>query len=487
MLVVRNAVPQDLDAIHALAQGAGPGMTTFKPDRAALAQRLSVAAASFGAGLPRAQADYLFVLEDLAVGRVCGVAAIKAAVGVAEPFYNYRISTSVHANEAAGRVHHAQSLHLTHDLSGASELCSLYLHPDYRKGANGRLLSKARLLFVAQFADLFAPTIFAEMRGVQDALGRSPFWESVGRPFFQMDFHEADDLCGQGDRLFIEQLVPRLPLYTHLLTDAARAAIGQTHADTAPARRLLEQEGLHFDGYVDIFDGGPVFAGQGARPARAAREPAADSPGMARRSAPRHRWWRPRPGSAFAPSSPLWMRRSPMYMPTRRPTYRPTYRPIRRPIRRPHGCTCRRQRATRSTATRVQWCACWPWPLASRDARPWTNAQRRQHGSGWRAASGASPIPNWARSSSAHRAVNCGRSTANSSRCRTAAWAANAAPARRSARWPPSRPSLPRSRKPNDGLHRRQVDRRSRAGGNPMTACTAAAKSTVVPAQAGTQ
>lgn len=271
MLAVRNAVPQDLYAIHALAQGAGPGMTTFKPDRAALARRLEVAAASFGAGLPPTQADYLFVLEDLAAGQLCGVSAVKAAVGVAEPFYNYRISTSVHVHAAARRIHRAQSLHLTHDLSGASELCSLYLHPDYRKGANGRLLSKARLLFVAQFPDLFAATIFAEMRGVQDAQGRSPFWESVGRPFFQMDFHEADDLCGQGDRLFIEQLVPRLPLYTHLLTDGARAAIGQTHADTAPARRLLEQEGLHFDGYVDIFDGGPVLQAK-VRDLRALRE-----------------------------------------------------------------------------------------------------------------------------------------------------------------------------------------------------------------------
>ncbi|HEX8605124.1 MAG TPA: arginine N-succinyltransferase, partial [Pseudoduganella sp.] len=28
---------------------------------------------------------------------------------------------------------------------------------------------------------------------------------------------------------------------------------------TAPARRLLEQEGMHYEGYVDIFDAGPVL------------------------------------------------------------------------------------------------------------------------------------------------------------------------------------------------------------------------------------
>lgn len=259
MLVLRNAREHDLDAVHALARDSGPGMTTLKADRAALRARLAVAAASFGGDVAPVDADYLFVLEDLDNGRVAGVSAIKGAVGVREPFYNYRISTSVHSSPATGRVNRVASLHLTHDLSGASELCSLYLHPDYRSGTNGRLLSKARLLFMAQFPALFARRIFAEMRGFQDEEGVSPFWESVGRPFFHMDFHEADDLCGRGDRLFIEQLVPRLPLYTHLLGPAAQAAIGRTHADTVPARRLLEQEGLRFDGYVDIFDGGPVL------------------------------------------------------------------------------------------------------------------------------------------------------------------------------------------------------------------------------------
>jgi arginine N-succinyltransferase len=259
MLVVRNACESDLDAIFALAVGAGPGMTTLKPDRELLRARLAVAAASFAGDIALADADYLFVLEDLAQGLVCGIAAIKGAVGMREPFYNYRICTSVHASPTTGLVNRVQSLHLSHDLSGASELCSLYLHPNYRRGTSGKLLSKARLLFIAQFPDLFAETIFAEMRGLQDEHGMSPFWDSVGRPFFRMDFQDADDLCGKGDRSFIEHLVPRLPLYTHLLSDNACAAIGLTHRDTVPARRLLEREGLQFDGYIDIFDGGPVL------------------------------------------------------------------------------------------------------------------------------------------------------------------------------------------------------------------------------------
>lgn len=271
MLVVRSAAETDLDAILALALEIGPGMTTLKPDRRALAARLATVAASFAGKAAMHEADYLFVLEDVARRRICGVSAIKAAVGVNEPFYNYRVSTSVHASPAARRVNRVQSLHLSHDLSGASELCSLYLHPDYRQGSNGKLLSKARLLFIAQFPQLFSSRIFAEMRGYQTAGGTSPFWDGVGRHFFQMDFAEADDRCGQGDRQFIEQLVPRLPFYTHLLDGAARDAIGRTHPETVPARRLLEQEGLAYDGYIDIFDGGPVLQAN-ARDLRAVRD-----------------------------------------------------------------------------------------------------------------------------------------------------------------------------------------------------------------------
>ena len=34
------------------------------------------------------------------------------------------------------------TLYLSNDLTGCSELCSLFLHPDYRQGNHGKLLSK---------------------------------------------------------------------------------------------------------------------------------------------------------------------------------------------------------------------------------------------------------------------------------------------------------------------------------------------------------
>ncbi len=120
------------------------------------------------------------------------------------------------------------------------------------------MLSKARFLFIAQHRELFAEKTIAELRGVINAQGQSPFWEGLGRHFFDMDFSAADYLSAVSNKQFIAELMPRYPFYTHLLPQDAQAVIGCEHHDTAPARHMLEQEGFRYEGYVDIFDAGPT-------------------------------------------------------------------------------------------------------------------------------------------------------------------------------------------------------------------------------------
>jgi len=259
MLVVRAVKQDDLDGLLELAMQAGSGMTTLKPDRDTLARRLEIACASFAGKLAPQQGDYMFVMEDAAAGRLAGVCAIKAAVGLDEPFYNYRIGTLVHSSKELKVFSRMDTLYLSNDLSGCAELCSLFLHPAYRVGNNGKLLSKSRFMFIAQFPHLFGEKLIAEMRGYQRADGTSPFWESLGHHFFRMDFNRADELTTLGKKSFIAELMPRHPLYVAYLPQEAQEVIGLVHADTVPARRLLEQEGMHYEGYVDIFDAGPVL------------------------------------------------------------------------------------------------------------------------------------------------------------------------------------------------------------------------------------
>ncbi len=259
MLVVRAINAADLGALYDLASQVGTGMTTLKPDMKMLGARLEIACASFDETIALAQRDYMFVMEDTSSGRLAGVCAIKGAVGLDEPFYNYRIGTLVHSSRELGVFTQMETLYLSNDLTGSTELCSLFLHPDYRIGTNGKLLSKSRFLFIAQFPHLFTEKLIAEMRGYQTADGSSPFYEGLGRHFFKMDFDIVDDLTSLGKKAFIAELMPRQPLYVAYLPKAAQEVIGKVHLSTAPARRLLEQEGLHFEGYVDIFDAGPVL------------------------------------------------------------------------------------------------------------------------------------------------------------------------------------------------------------------------------------
>jgi arginine N-succinyltransferase len=259
MLVVRAIQPGDLQALYDLATQVGSGMTTLKPDMAMMGERVRIAVASFAETIAPEKRDYMFVMEDTANGRLAGVCAIKGAVGLTEPFYNYRIGTLVHSSRELDVFTRMETLYLSNDLTGSTELCSLFLHPDYRSGNNGKLLSKSRFLFIAQFPQLFTEKLIAEMRGYQEESGRSPFYEGLGRHFFKMEFDHVDALTAVGKKSFIAELMPRQPLYVAYLPRDAQEVIGKVHTSTAPARRLLEQEGMYFEGYVDIFDAGPVL------------------------------------------------------------------------------------------------------------------------------------------------------------------------------------------------------------------------------------
>ena len=257
-MIVRPVRSTDLPALIDLARSTGTGLTTLPANEARLTHRVGWAEKTFSGEAERADADYLFVLEN-DDGKVVGISAVAGAVGLREPWYNYRVGLTVSASQELKIHREIPTLFLANDLTGNSELCSLFLHADHRTGLNGRLLSKARLLFIAEFRELFGNKVIAEMRGMSDASGRSPFWDSLGRHFFKMEFGQADYLTGVGNKAFIAELMPKFPLYTCFLSEAARAVIGQVHTDTEPALAMLKGEGFSYQGYVDIFDAGPAI------------------------------------------------------------------------------------------------------------------------------------------------------------------------------------------------------------------------------------
>ncbi|MDO9618399.1 MAG: arginine N-succinyltransferase [Pseudomonas sp.] len=263
-MIVRPVRSADLPALFQLARSTGAGLTTLPANEERLAHRVGWAEKTFRGEAARADADYLFVLED-DNGEVVGISAVAGAVGLREPWYNYRVGLTVSASQELNIHRQVPTLFLANDLTGNSELCSLFLRSDQRSGLNGRLLSKARFLFIAEFRELFGDKVIAEMRGMSDEQGRSPFWESLGRHFFKMEFSQADYLTGVGNKAFIAELMPKFPLYTCFLSEDARNIIGRVHPDTEPALAMLKGEGFSYQGYVDIFDAGPAIEAETAK------------------------------------------------------------------------------------------------------------------------------------------------------------------------------------------------------------------------------
>ncbi|HUR41385.1 MAG TPA: arginine N-succinyltransferase [Verrucomicrobiae bacterium] len=259
MKVIRPIKSGDLDALLGLAQGAGVGFTSLPPERRFLQEKIELSERSFATNAAEAGHErYMFVLEDVASGRIGGCCAVEAACGLDEPFYNYHVGTTVHAHRELEIYNQLPTLYLSNDYTGTSVLCSLYLSPDFRSGGAGHLLSRSRFLFMAQHPRRFAAKVIAEMRGVSDERGRSPFWEGLGRHFFSIDYGRAEHLVGMGNKAIIAELMPKHPIYTVLLPPEARAVLGQVHPQTAPALHLLERENFRMQGYIDIFDGGPT-------------------------------------------------------------------------------------------------------------------------------------------------------------------------------------------------------------------------------------
>ena len=94
---------------------------------------------------------------------------------------------------------------------------------------------------------------------MSDSAGSSPFWEAVGRHFFEVDFPAAD-YQSILDKKFIAELMPLHPIYVPLLPVDVQGVIGQVHEKTAPALSILEQEGFQKTNRVDIFDAGPLVS-----------------------------------------------------------------------------------------------------------------------------------------------------------------------------------------------------------------------------------
>jgi len=259
MQVLRPITTEDFAALKQIAIESGHGFTSLPVDDQLLKDKIDRAEKSFAKNINQPlDESYLFVLEDSETGEVIGTTAIEAAVGLSVPLYHYHLGKTVHHSPTLNVYNTVDILSMCNDYTGCSEICTLFLRENSRKGLTGRFLSRSRFLFMAQHSERFADTVIAEMRGVSDEDGHSPFWQWLQEHFFSIEFPKADHLVGLGDKVFISELMPKYPIYVNLLSKKAQAVIGNVHEKTKPALKLLEKEGFEHRAYVDLFDAGPT-------------------------------------------------------------------------------------------------------------------------------------------------------------------------------------------------------------------------------------
>jgi arginine N-succinyltransferase len=256
---VRPARGKDAAAIYQMAKLTGGGFTNLPADRKTISEKLERSDRSFARKGDEQAADlYVFVLEDPKTKAIRGTCQIFGEVGVVQPFYSYQLSTLTQTSPELGKTFRNQLLSLTTDLEGSSEVGGLFLHPEARSGGWGALLARSRYLFIKRNRPRFGEQVLAELRGVIDDDGNSPFWDAIAGRFFDMTFPEADRFNAIHGTRFIADLMPRTAIYVALLADSARAVMGQPHPSGRGALKMLESEGFYFDRYLDIFDGGPT-------------------------------------------------------------------------------------------------------------------------------------------------------------------------------------------------------------------------------------
>jgi arginine N-succinyltransferase len=260
MLVLRPVELTDLPQLQQLARESLIGVTSLPDDTECLREKILDSCASFEKDVEgHGPENYFFVLEDLTRERLVGCSEILATAGFSEPFYSLRNRHFTSASRELNIEHGVPALSLCHDLSGHTLLRGFHIDAALVRTRFSELLSRARLLFIAAHSRRFSEAVITEIVGFSSDEGHSPFWDAVGKHFFDLPYAEAERLCGLESRTFLAELMPQYPIYVPMLPQAARDCIGRIHPDGQEAFDILEREGFETNSYIDLFDGGPTL------------------------------------------------------------------------------------------------------------------------------------------------------------------------------------------------------------------------------------
>lgn len=251
--IFRVACLDDIDAILGFTANGVQGLTNVPRTRERVQEQLQETIDTL-AGKPGANRIIFVVERD---SKVLGISGIIVKVGVESPFYNFK--RNHHSGRSANPVLAIDydTLQMTTDFNGYTEVASLFMGPEGRGTGLARLLSMGRFGYIRNNRNQFSDGLMAEILGWTDENGVSPFWKHLASRFIDMPFDNADKLSTI-DKRFIVDLLPGIPIMLNLLPDIVTECTGRPHDSSARAMRMLQSIGFQVTDMCDVFDGGPA-------------------------------------------------------------------------------------------------------------------------------------------------------------------------------------------------------------------------------------
>lgn len=263
-LIVRPVRESDIDGLLSMAAVAGAGMTSFPNDKDALMAKIKNSMTSFAAtDIDPPKQSYFLVLEDTDKNIIVGTAAVYASVGDEGGFHSFEHVKERAHSQTLNQEFMRDILRFNAKYKQSTLIGTLFLRKEYRGNKNAYFLSRARYMLVGAFRERFRDRLLSEIRGWSDENGETPYWDGLGRNFFDMSFTDAKKIVRQKGYDFIYELMPQSPIHLFLLPQDCVDCIGKPHDDSIGAMKILQKEGFVYENCIDFFDGGPQFS---ARP-----------------------------------------------------------------------------------------------------------------------------------------------------------------------------------------------------------------------------
>ncbi len=260
MYAIRPVRLEDEEKLAELIAKSGLGITSLPRNPERLKKKIEDSLKAFKAeNISEGNRKYFFVLENLETHAIGGCCGIYSRTGVNEHNDFYEIQFEQYENALPHQPRELKLLKHVDKQNGPSMLCSLFLSPEFRKENLGRLLSLSRVMFMVQFPQFFTNSVVASIRGYTDDNKHSPFWEGVGRHFFDVDYDVMLKMQ-INDKDKLTDIIPNSPIYVTLISKEAQDSIGKPHTNSIPAVRMLEGEGFKYTNDIDPFDAGPLLS-----------------------------------------------------------------------------------------------------------------------------------------------------------------------------------------------------------------------------------